>query len=129
MSLLSRQDMQRMNTEENHSGVSHSSSHDTNNGPPQQSNTGQYHQNPPLSPESLDDNTQSVLQNFSKDSYPYQRLNDSQSNITNNGNNLSNSNLAMVNGNQPTKATDILKPRVGNTGAGGFKARHTRRFN
>lgn len=109
--------MQRMNTEENHSGVSHSSSHDT----APSSNTVQYHQNPPLSPESVDDNTQSVLQNFSKDSYPYQRLNDSQSNITNNGNNLSNSNLAMVNGNQPTKAADILKPRV----AGGFKARHT----
>ena len=116
-----------MNTEENnhHSGVSHSSSHDTSSALPSNT-TVQYHQNPPLSPESVDDNTQSVLQNFSKDSYPYQRLNDSQSNITNNGNNLSNSNLAMVNGNQPTKATDILKPRV--TTGGGFKARHTQRY-
>ena len=119
-----------MNTEENsqHTAASHhsSSSHEITNVSNQVANNSSLTQNPQLiSPESVDDGTQSVLQNFSKATHPYQRLNDgSQNNVSNNiVSATSNSNLAMVNGNMATKATDILKPRV----AAGYKAnvRHT----
>ena len=134
--------MQRMNNENTENSNS-SSSHTFENGQTHtQSNNSSFNQNSTqngglLSPESpgVDEN-QSVLQNFSKTSNsrdqtnPYQRFTDSQGDM-NSAHATSNSNLVMINGNQPTKATDILKPRVqvGAQFKGNSLIRHTECYN
>ena len=122
VSLLSHQDMQRMNNENTENSNS-SSSHTFENGQTHnQSNNSSFNQQNftqnggGLESPGIDENHQSVLQNFSKkesrdQTNPYQRFTDSQGDI-NSAHATSNSNLVMINGNQPTKATDVLKPRV-----------------
>ena len=105
--------MQRMNTEESlHQYTSHANHIDY-------TSDEKLQQNPPLSPIE-NENSESVLQNFSKTSaydkqtHPYQRFENAGSTGQLNGNSSSNSNLVMINGNHTSgnKATDILKPKV-----------------
>jgi hypothetical protein len=109
-----------MNNENTNENSNSSSSHTFENGNTttnqSQNSSFNQNQNGGLESPGIDEN-QSVLQNFSKkentrdQTNPYQRFTDSQGDI-NSAHATSNSNLVMINGNQPTKATDILKPRV-----------------